>query len=246
MKEVIAIVSRKGGSGKTTTAQAIGAALRAKGDRVLLVDLDSQMNLSKAMGADLNGLTTADLFEPDINSRHTIQHTDNGDIIAGSKDLAGADKAIQSNKEIKTALAPLLSGYDFIIIDTPASFGRLTANALTAATSALITVEAAPFSYDGVDDLLEVITQMKRANAALTIRGFIVTKYDGRSNEAKRNLNDFRAKAEEIGTSVIDPPIRATAKVCEAQGRRRNLNEYAPKSTAAQDYNSIADVIHNW
>lgn len=246
MKEVIAIVSRKGGSGKTTTAQAISAALRAKGDRVLLIDLDAQCNLSAAMGADLDGINGTQLFEPGANVRHAIQHTSNGDIIAGSKFFAGADLIIKNNKEIKKALTPLLPEYDYIIFDTPATYGRLTTNALTAATSALITVEAAPFSYQGIDELTDVIAQIREANKALNLRGIVITKYDGRSKAARRNLDDFRAKAQQIGTSVIDPPIRATAKVFEAQGERRNLNDYAPRSTAAQDYNSIAEVIHKW
>lgn len=246
MKEIIAIVSRKGGSGKTTTAQAIGAALRTTGDKVLLIDLDAQCNLTAAMGADPNESNGTQLFEVGSNARHAIQHTSNGDIIAGSKFFAGADAIIKSNKELKRALTPLLPEYDYILFDTPATYGRLTTNALTAATSAIITVEAAPFSYQGIDELTTIIDQIREANKALNLRGIIVTKYDGRSNAAKRNLDDFRAKAKEIGTSVIEPPIRATAKVFEAQGERRNLNDYAPKSTAAQDYNSIAEVIQNW
>ena len=75
------------------------------------------------------------------------------------------------------------------------------------------------------------------------IGGILVTAYDGRSNEAKRNLDAFRSKAAEMGTAVIEPPIRATSKVYEAQGRRVNLSDYAPKSTAAQDYKIIVDKL---
>ena len=246
MREVIAIVSRKGGSGKTTTAQAISGALQTRGERVLLIDLDAQCNLSAAMDADLDGINGTQLFEPGANVRHAIQHTANGDIIAGSKFFAGADMIIKNNKEIKAALTPLLSQYDYIIFDTPATYGRLTTNALTAATSAIITVEAAPFSYQGIDELAATIEQIKEANPTLNLRGIVITKYDGRSNAAKRNLDEFRVKAQQIGTSIIDPPIRATAKVFEAQGERRNLSDYAPRATAAQDYNCIADVIQNW
>lgn len=246
MNEVIAIVSRKGGSGKTTSAQAIGAALQAKGQRVLLIDLDAQCNLSAAMGADPAKANGTQLFEVGANVRRAIQHTRNGDIIAGSKFFAGADAIIKNNKELKKSLTPLLPEYDYIILDTPATYGRLTTNALTAATSAIITVEAAPFSYQGIDELTAIIEQIKDANKALTLRGIVITKYDGRSNAAKRKLDDFREKARTIGTSVIEPPIRATSKVFEAQDERRNLNEYAPRSTAAQDYNSIAEVILGW
>lgn len=246
MKEVIAIVSRKGGSGKTTTAQAVGAALQANGDKVLLIDLDAQCNLTSAMGADLTGLNGTQLFEPGANARHAIQHTANGDIIAGSKFFAGADTIIKSNKELKRALTPLLPEYDYIIFDTPATYGRMTTNALTAATSAVITVKADAFSYQGIDELTDVIEQIKSVNKDLKIRGFIITAYDGRSNAAKRKLEEIRSKAQEIGTKVIEPPIRSAAAVFDAQDAQKNLNKFAPRSTAAQDYNNVVEVIRNW
>lgn len=245
MKEVIAIVSRKGGSGKTTTAQALGGILKAKGYKVLLIDLDAQRNLSQAMGADLTRPNITNFFDGS-EADEVAQCTDNGFIIAGSKYLDAADIILKSNKELQRALDRSDIDCDYVIIDTPASPGRLTLNALAAATSAIITLEAAPFSYDGIDELTDTIEQIKEVNKALVIRGIVITKYDGRSNAARKNLDDFRAKAKQIGTKVIEPPIRATAKVFEAQGRRQNLNEYAPKSTAAQDYAAIVEHIIKW
>ena len=246
MKEIIAIVSRKGGSGKTTTAQSIGAALQAKKQRVLLIDLDAQCNLSASMGADLTGTNGTQLFETGANVRHAIQHTDNGDIIAGSKFFAGADAIITSNQELKRALNPLLPDYDYIIIDTPATYGRLTTNALTAATSAIITVKADAFSLQGIDELNDVLLQISETNKDLKLRGVIVTAYDGRSNAAKNKLDEFRKKAKAIKTRVIEPPIRATSKVFDSQDAQRNLIDFAPKATATQDYNDVADKVRKW
>lgn len=246
MKEIIAIVSRKGGSGKTTTAQSLGAALQEKKKRVLLIDLDSQCNLSASMGADLSGVNGTQLFEPGANVRHAIQHTDNGDVIIGSKFFAGADAIIKNNQELKKALTPLLPDYDYIIIDTPATYGRLTTNALTAATSAIITVKAAAFSLQGIDELADVIAQMKEANKDLNLRGVVITDYDGRSNAAKKKLDEIRSKSKEIKTKVIEPPIRATSKVFDSQDAQRNLCAFAPKSTAAQDYAEIAEKVRKW
>ena len=246
MKEIISVVSRKGGSGKSTTCQSIGGILRSRGERVLLIDLDSQCNLSASMGADLTGPNGTQLFEVGSNPRHAVQHTHNGDIVAGSKFFAGADTIIKNNQELKRALIPLMAEYDYILFDCPASYGRQTANALPAATSAVITVKAEPYSYQGMDELSSVIEQIRDANKALCLRGLIVTAYDGRSNIAKHMLDDFRVKAREIGTNVIEPPIRATSKVFESQSVQKNLSDYAPKSTAAQDYSRIADVIRKW
>lgn len=246
MKEIIAVVSRKGGSGKTTTAQSLGAALQAKKKRVLLIDLDAQCNLSASMGADLSGTNGTQLFEPGANVRHAIQQTDNGEIIIGSKFFAGADAIIKSNQELKQALKPLLPEYDYIIIDTPATYGRLTTNALTAATSAVITVKADAFSIQGIDELADVIAQIKEVNRDLNLRGVIITSYDGRSNAAKKKVDELRSKAKKIKTKVIEPPVRMTAKVFDSQDAQRNLCDFAPKSTAAQDYDEIADKVRKW
>lgn len=242
MSETIAIVSRKGGSGKTTTALCVADQIRRRGRSVLIVDLDAKRNASKAMGADLSQPNVINLFDG-AKLGEVVQHTDNGDIVPGSIYLNAADSVLTNNHELKKALQRGGDQYDFIIIDCPDTPGRLTANAITAANSLLITFKAEPFHYDGIDDLAATIEQAHDANNNLIVRGIVVTAYDGRSNEAKDNLTKFRAKAAEIGTAVIDPPIRATSKVCEAQGRRVNLSQYAPKATAAQDYKSIVDEL---
>ena len=241
MKEVIAIISRKGGSGKSTTALCIADQLRQRGESVLLIDLDAQRNTSKATGADLTRPNVTNLFDG-TPLAEVVQHTDNGDVVAGSIYLNAADNVLTSNHVLKRALDKA-NDYDRVILDCPASPGRLVMNALTAADSAIITVKAEPFSYDGIDELAATIDQAKEANNNLNIRGIVVTAYDGRSNEDKRQLANFRAKAAELGTSVIEPPVRATAKVRAAQGQRVNLSKFAPKCTAAQDYKAITDTL---
>lgn len=242
MGEVLAIVSRKGGSGKSTTALCIADQIRRRGESVLLIDLDAKRNTSKAMNADLTQPNVTNLLDG-ASLAEVVQHTSNGDIVPGSIYLNAADAILTNNHELKKALQRGGNQYDYILIDCPDTPGRLTANAITAANSILITFKAEPFHYDGIDDLAATIEQAHETNKDLLIRGIIVTAYDGRSNEAKRNLDAFRSKAAEMGTAVIEPPIRATSKVYEAQGRRVNLSDYAPKSTAAQDYKSIVDKL---
>lgn len=242
MNEIIASISRKGGSGKTTTALCIADQLRRRGKSVLIIDLDAKRNASKAMGADLTQASVINLFDG-AKLAEVVQHTSNGDIVPGSIYLNAADAVLTNNHELKKALQRGGEQYEYILIDCPDTPGRLTSNALTAATSALITVRAEAFSYDGIDDLTATIDQAKETNSNLKIRGIVITAYDGRSNEAKKQLEAFRMKAAEIGTEVIEPPIRATSKVYEAQGRRVNLSDYAPRSTAAQDYKTIVDKL---
>ena len=245
MGEIIAICSRKGGTAKTTSAQAIADGIRRAGFSVLLIDLDSQYNLTKAMGADPGGLNSSDLFVITTRPARLIQHTANGDIIPGAAELAAGDKELTDNGQLKKALKPIINDYDYIIIDTPASYGRLTMNALTAATQVIITTEPATFSADGLAELARIIKQIRRNNKNLTIRGIIVTRCDARSNEVKQTIEEIRAEAAAIGTEVLGT-IRATSKVSSAQRHQQNLFDYAPRSTAAQDYNSIAEVIHKW
>lgn len=246
MKEIIAIISRKGGSGKSTTVQAIGGALRARGFRVLLIDLDAQRNLSAAMGASPDGFNIVHLLEGSAKASKTVQHTTNGDIITGSPFLAGADIAMTSDKELKRALVPLISEFDYILIDSPASYGKLTRNALAAATAAIITANAATFSAQGLEEITGIVEQMKTINPKLKLRGIVVTNYAGRSNRVKMILDEIRAEARRLGTEVIEPPVRATDKVIEAQAERVNLTEYAPRSTAAKCYEEITDKILDW
>lgn len=240
--EVIAFCSRKGGGGKTTSALCIADQLRQRGYSVLLIDLDAKRNASKAMGADLSQPNVINLFDG-AKLAEVVQHTDCGDIVPGSIYLNAADSVLTNNHELKKALQRGGDQYEYILIDCPDTPGRLTASAITAANSVLITFKAEPFHYDGIDDLAATLEQYQDANKSLVVRGIIVTAYDGRSNEAKDNLNKFRARAAEMGTAVIEPPIRATSKVYEAQGRRVNLSQYAPKATATQDYKTIVDKL---
>ena len=246
MAEIITILSRKGGTGKTTTAQSISGALQKKKKSVLLIDLDAQGNLTASMNAPATGYNVTQLLEKNIKPAQAIRKTDNGDIITASRFLTAADLVMESDKELNRAIEPIKPLYDYIIIDTPANYGRLTRNALAASTSAIITAEASKYSKDGLTEIIDIINQIKDINPALVLRGVIVTKYAGRSNEVKKILEEMRTEADKLGAPIIDPPIRLTDKVIEAQNARRNLAEYAPRSTAAKCYDEITEKILKW
>ena len=246
MSETITILSRKGGTGKTTTAQSIAAAIRNRNKTVLLIDLDAQGNLTASMNAPATGYNVTQLLERTTTPAQVIRKTENGDIITASRFLTGADIALESDKELNRAIIPLKKSYDYIIIDTPANYGRLTRNALAASTAAIITAEAATYSRQGLAEVVDIIKQIQGINPALVLRGVIVTKYAGRSNEVKKILEEMRSEAEELGTSIIGPPVRLTDKVIEAQNARENLADYAPKCTAAKCYDEITESILKW
>lgn len=236
--EVIAIVNRKGGVGKTATAQALGAGLIKKGCSVLYIDLDSQTNLTYGLGADAGGLSSMDVLAGDATAQEAIQHTQQGDVIAGAEALAGADAAIDgTGKEyrLKEALEGLQ--YDYCIIDTPAALGTLTVNALTAADSVIIPVQAEVYSLQGIGQLSKTIEAVKKyCNRNLYIRGILITRYNGRaiiSRDMQANLEDA---AQQLKTRLYSTPIRECVSIKEAQAQQQDIYSYAPRSNAAKDY----------
>ena len=238
--EIIAIVNRKGGVGKTATVQALGAGLRQKGNKVLFIDLDSQANLSYGMGADPEAPTSLNVLTGEATAKEAIQQTTQGDIIPASALLATADAIIsETGKEyrLKEALSAVKKAYDYILIDTPASLGILTINALTASQSALIPVQADAYSLQGIAQIKDTVDTVKKyCNKDLKIKGIIINRYNGRSTLSKDYRDSLETIAKELKTKLYNPPIRECIAVKEAQALKTDIFTYAPKSNAAIDY----------
>lgn len=236
--EAIAIVNRKGGVGKTATAQALGAGLIRKGCSVLYIDLDSQTNLTYGLGADAAGLSSMDVLTGEATAQEAIQHTQQGDVIAGAEALAGADAAIDgTGKEyrLKEALEGLQ--YDYCIVDTPAALGTLTVNALTAADSVIIPVQAEVYSLQGIGQLSKTIEAVKKyCNRNLYIRGILITRYNGRAIISRDMQSNLEEAAQQLKTRLYSTPIRECVSIKEAQAQQQDIYSYAPRSNAAKDY----------
>ena len=245
--EIVAIVNRKGGVGKTATAQALGAGLIKKGCSVLYIYLDSQTNLTYGLGADAGGLSSMDVLTGEATAQEAIQHTPQGDVIAGAEALAGADAAIDgTGKEyrLKEAIAPIAGEYDYIIIDTPPALGVLTVNALTACNSAIIPAQAEVHSLQGIGLLYETIRAVQKyTNPALTIKGILITRYNGRAILSRDMKSNLEAIARELGTRVFNTPIRECTAIKEAQAKQTDIYSYTPKSNATADYTALLDEI---
>lgn len=239
--EVVAIVNRKGGVGKTATAQALGAGLARKKKKVLYIDLDSQTNLSYGLGADPEGLSSMDVLLGEATAQEAIQHTPQGDVIAGSEALAGADAAIDgTGKEYRLKEAIDGLQYDYIIIDTPAQLGTLTVNALTAANSVVIPVQAEVYSLQGIGQLSKTIEAVKKyCNRDLYIRGILITRYNGRAVISKDMQSNLKDAAEQLKTKLYSTPIRECVSIKEAQAIQQDIYTYAPRSNAAKDYEAF-------
>lgn len=239
--EVIAIVNRKGGVGKTATAQALGAGLAHKKKKVLYIDLDSQTNLSYGLGADPSGLSSMDVLTGEATAEEAIQHTPQGDIIPGAEALAGADAIIDgTGKEYRLKEAIEGLKYDYIIIDTPAQLGTLTVNALTASNSLIIPVQAEVYSLQGIGQLNKTIEAVKKyCNKDLYIRGILITRYNGRAIISKDMQANLQEVAERLNTRLYSTPIRECVSIKEAQATQQDIYSYAPRSNAAKDYEAF-------
>lgn len=247
MKKIVAVVNQKGGVGKSTTAQALGAGLGRKGWRVLMVDMDQQGNLSYAMGADTQQPGCGEVLLGTHAAMEAIQHIPQGDVIASSTGLAGADMVItQTGKEyrLREALEPLHASYDYIILDTPPAMGILSVNALTAATDAIVPVQADIFSLQGVGQLLGTYQAVRKyTNPGISVMGLLLTRFSERSVLSRTVQEMARETAEAFGSVVFDTAIRDAVAIREAQISRCNIFDYAPKSNVAKDYEAFVKEV---
>lgn len=245
--KVIAIVSRKGGVGKTATAHALGAGLIKRGNKILYVDLDSQTNLSFSVGADRKGPNALDLLTGSCSAAEAIQQTKQGEIIRGCEQLAGADILLtDTGKEyrLKEALAQVKGKYDYVVIDTPAALGTLTVNALTAADFAVIPVQAEIYSLQGIGQLKETLESVKKyCNKGLKVKGILVTRYKGRATLSKDMRDNLDEAAKNLKTKLFNTPVRECISVAEAQAMKQDIFTYAPRSNAAKDYDAFIEEL---
>lgn len=247
MSKALAIINQKGGVGKSTTALAIGAGLSLKGYSVLFIDLDAQGNLSYTLGADTKGYNAMGVLERPETAKEEIQHTPQGDIIASSPKLAGADKLLEeTGKEyrLKEALDSLQGAYDYIIVDTPPALGILTINALTACTEAIIPAQADIYSLQGIAQLNSTIETVKKyCNPSLSIMGIVLTRFNGRSIIRREVAEMLERTAEQLHTKLYTSKIRECTALVEAQATKQNIYSYAPRSNATADYKALVDEI---
>lgn len=232
--QIIAIAIQKGGTGKTTTAAAIAQAAVYRGNKVLAIDLDPQGQLGFTLAADtskpgsyalLNGTAAAEL----------IQHIRDGlDVIPASWNLSTITSGTGSARRLQKALMPIKKNYDLIVIDTPTT-GELQYNALQAATGLIIPLQADIYNLQSLYQITDTAQQIQRSNPDLSVMGFVLTVYEGRSTFDKQIKETIIERAAAIGVPYLGAIHKAVA-VKEAAGFQQSLFDYAPKSKPAADY----------
>ena len=250
MAKVLCVSNQKGGVGKTTTVNALAMGLRRRGSRVLCVDFDPQGNLSFTLRADNRiGLQNSiyHALKGELQAVQTIQHTPLCDVIPANLLLSGIDLEFTgSGREylLRDCLRAARSLYDHILIDSPPALGLLTVNAFTASDWVLIPVLSDIFSLQGLVQLNETLTEVrKKSNPHLQAAGILLTRFNPREKTSKLIRDTVQEIAKTLDIPLLDTYIHASVALTKAQILQQDLTAYPARNKAVADYDALVDEL---
>ncbi len=249
MARIIGIINAKGGVGKTTTANNLGAYLTALGKYVLLVDLDPQANATAGLGVYLE--------EDHLNLYHSLvgDHEPEAiirksslfgfDVLPAGASLAGAGVELVDMEErefrLKKVLNKIRTNYDYILIDSPPSLGLLTVNGLVASEGLIIPVQCEYFALEGLGQLINTVELVRKSlNPELQIYGVLLTMYDKRNVLARQVMNEVQ---KNFPGRVFETIIPRTITLAEAPSYGKTILQYDADSKGAKAYRQLAEEI---
>ena len=253
---VIAVTNQKGGVGKSTTCENLGIGLAMEGKKVLLVDTDPQGSLTISMGwqqPDELPTTLSTLMQKAMNyqpiqpGEGILHHAEGVDLIPANIELAGLEVALVNSMNREKMLKQVLDGakqeYDYILLDCMPSLGMLTINALAAADTTLIPVQAQYLSAKGLEQLLQTVGKVRRQiNPKLKIEGILLTMTDSRTNYGKQISNLIR-QAYGKHLKVFEQTIPRSVRAAETSAAGKSIFAYDPKGKVAEAYQSLAREV---
>lgn len=254
MGKIIAIANQKGGVGKTTTAINLSASLAILDKKVLIIDADPQANTTSGLNFSPDSGEERTLYElmiGKISAEDALIQTEiaNLHMIPSNINLVAAEIELLEAEEreliIRKAIAPIRDNYDYIIIDCSPSLGLITVNCLAAADSVIVPVQPEFFALEGLGKLLQTIRLVEHGvNPNLTIEGFVVTMFDGRTKVHAQVVSELREHFKELVFRTI---IQRNIRLSEAPSHGKPIILYDIMSTGANNYLNLAKEVleHN-
>ena len=250
---IIAIVNQKGGVGKTTTAVNLACALGRLGQKVLLIDCDSQCNATSGAGFSHDSVKASiyDLMSGDVTFAEAVLNTRyDFDIIAGSRNMAGAEVELAKLPEenrfvlLRDSIEEAQEKYNFVLIDCPPSLGMVAVNALTAADGVLVPLQCEYYAVEGLSLLVRTINENVRKflNPRIKVEGILLTMYDSRLRLANQIYDEVKRHFQEL---VFKTVIQRNVKLSESPSHGLPVILYDADSAGSKNHLALAKEIIN-
>lgn len=253
--KVIAICNQKGGVGKTTTTVNLGVGLAKEGKKVLLIDADPQGDLTTCFGwhdndnlkETLSSQMVKMIREEPVDKREGIlKHEEGIDLIPSNLELSGLEMMLVNTMSRETALKEYLKDikkdYDYVLIDCMPSLGMITINALSAADSVIIPVQAQYLPVKGMTQLVQTINRVKKINPHLKIDGIVMTLVDGRTNLAKTVSETLKRNYGNV-IKIYDAKIPIAVKAAEMATKGVSIYSYDKNGPVAKAYQKLTKEV---